>query len=272
VITIDTCGGRLGNQLFQFAFAFTLAKKLGTSYEIKCAEVRRYFKLDWYNHPLNFKLRRFYTKNILHKPEPMIKEISSSDSPEEVMKALTNDTTYKGHFQSELYFKAQAEAIRSLFQVKPRFVKAFRQKYHSLLKTPYICVHIRQADYLDCGWASPFEFYASCLNQIENLAHYKIVFVSDAPEAAKAHFGHLKNALFEENPHIIDFLLLSHADVVMISNSSFSWWAAWLNRKPDKKVFAPKYWFGFKEAIENPPEVMPPDWIQIPVSSVLEKV
>ncbi|HCD35618.1 MAG TPA: hypothetical protein DEQ23_01050 [Chlorobium sp.] len=37
--------------------------------------------------------------------------------------------------------------------------------------------------------------------------------------------------------------LMSMCDNLVIANSSFSWWAAWLNSKPYKRIIAPKQWF-----------------------------
>jgi hypothetical protein len=31
-----------------------------------------------------------------------------------------------------------------------------------------------------------------------------------------------------------------------MSNSSFSWWGSWMNKNKNKKVIAPKNWFGEK--------------------------
>lgn len=47
----------------------------------------------------------------------------------------------------------------------------------------------------------------------------------------------------------------------IIADSSFSWWAAWLNENKDKLVVAPKKWFNSKQY--NPDDVVPDNWIKI---------
>ena len=48
----------------------------------------------------------------------------------------------------------------------------------------------------------------------------------------------------------------------IIPNSTFSWWAAWLNENPNKIVIAPQPWL-FKES-----EIVPDDWIKLPAEKI----
>ena len=55
---------------------------------------------------------------------------------------------------------------------------------------------------------------------------------------------------------------MSLCDHNIIANSSFSWWGAWLNQNKDKKIIAPKLWFGSAKKVDTK-DIIPIDWIVI---------
>jgi hypothetical protein len=137
---------------------------------------------------------------------------------------------------------------------------------------------VRRGDYLNLNdwWlmnlgsdnlSLPDEYYINCLKRIPDYQGYKKIFVSDDVDYIQSAFGHLENAEFVSNSLIIDFQLLLNADILIASNSSFSWWAAYLNRKAHKQVFCPKYWLGFKVKREYPSNIIPVEWTQAEVIS-----
>ena len=70
----------------------------------------------------------------------------------------------------------------------------------------------------------------------------KIIFSDDMTWCKQAF--QLGNQRFSENERdFIDLYIMSMCGHNIICNSSFSWWGAWLNQNPDKKVIAPKQWF-----------------------------
>ena len=68
-------------------------------------------------------------------------------------------------------------------------------------------------------------------------------------------------------PLHIDFFMLTFCKHNIIANSTFSWWAAWLNQNPGKIVVRPDEWFG------GQPDIGGPDgWIKIKAKSLQEKL
>ena len=49
----------------------------------------------------------------------------------------------------------------------------------------------------------------------------------------------------------------------IIANSSFSWWGAWLNSNPDKKVYAPKRWFNTNVRNIDEKDIIPEAWVRV---------
>jgi len=63
-----------------------------------------------------------------------------------------------------------------------------------------------------------------------------------------------------DDPPWQDMWLMSLCRTNIIANSSYSWWAAWLNRHPEKRVYAPEQYLPFQSR-HKPRNVYPPDWI-----------
>jgi hypothetical protein len=95
------------------------------------------------------------------------------------------------------------------------------------------------------------------------------IICSDDIKWCKNHLSHLsKNLIFiEGNIHTHDFYLMSLCKHNIISNSTFSWWAAYLNPNPDKITVTPDHWFGmwWDHLTEN---FMVEGWISVPTDQM----
>ena len=58
-------------------------------------------------------------------------------------------------------------------------------------------------------------------------------------------------------------LLMSFCDHNIISNSTFSWWGAYLNQNKNKKIICPKKWFSYTDEYFNPKDIYCENWIKI---------
>jgi len=264
--------GRLGNQLFQYAFAYATAKRLNTKFYLdKSIEdflPEKYFNVQ--NDPLflldkwifsinGFKnIFRIHLKKAFYKilegavfGEKRIL-IDNKQSAEYGLNKVSNGYIYQGNFQSEKYFADCKEDIKSLFTVKKSYVDLFAElNKNTPLQGKKIVVHVRRGDYLDLNIAIPLAYYKNVLNMIDN-KDVSYVFISDDIKLIEKEFDHIENKYILNNSEIIDLQFLMNADVCVLSNSSFSWWGAWLNNRPDKVIYAPKYWIGFNKGQEYP--------------------
>jgi hypothetical protein len=88
------------------------------------------------------------------------------------------------------------------------------------------------------------------------------IFVSDDMNWVKENFKG-NNIFYSDNSEeILDLTLMSICDNNIIANSSFSWWGAFLNENPNKKVIAPSKWFG-PEGPSDTQDIYPTEWITI---------
>lgn len=264
MISVDA-RGRMGNQMFQLAFAHAAARRLGTTYIFGDAPLWENFDLGRWGRRRTRLLRKARFRLRYGSTGPAQVFVDVDDDPGEALAQLRDHAAYGGYFQSERYFEPYQAEVRALFAVRPEHERAFAARYGDL--ADYVCVHVRRADYLEIeGWALPASYFADALTQLDAWTGDRpILVVSDDIDAARGELGYLPGLRFEANPPMIDLLLLMHADAVVVSNSSFSWWGAWLNRRPGVRVLAPEHWVGFERAIESPRDVICAGWERVTV-------
>ena len=267
--------GRMGNQMFQYACARNLELNFGYTCSLDDMSQLYYFELGtfacWSN-ALKSKLffhlaKRLHGMSVLGLDfEDMFQDYSSW------LPSINQPTMLWGFFQSERYFKASADLIRSSFRIKPLYQIGF----HSFLQQQglelgsYHAIHLRRTDYKDFkvkglqgeDFTLPLSYYEKALEMLGQ--DKSLVVVSDDPAYCQQAYGHLPNVIVSAEDAITDFQIMSNAQKLAISNSTFAWWAAWLNTDAEK-IYSPKYFLGFKEAQEVPINIYPESWQQISV-------
>ena len=121
--------------------------------------------------------------------------------------------------------------------------------YQEILNTHSVSLHIRGGDYL----ADPirqvcnYEYYLNAIKKIKYFNSKAIFYIfSDDSNYAKNILSKLdiKYRLVDNNfNNAVNLYLMSHCKDNIIANSSFSWWAAYLNNNKNKKIISPKKWF-----------------------------
>jgi hypothetical protein len=266
-----TLKGRLGNQLFQYALAIALAKKYRTFYIIdndaKHDQVKAYFKT---NLLLNTRFTRNWYKQLIQPKFPVIHQ-TGNEQVANILPLIGNNRHYKGFFQSEQYFLNIRGEIRQVFRIKGLWQNEFERKYGGLLQERLLVIHYRLGDYLTWNPQSfgggdmslPEAYYKAALGQVKNMEDYTVVVVTDDMQNAANKLDFLPRKQIISDSEMMDFQLLMHADKLIISNSSFAWWAAYLNVK-SADVFAPAFWLGFKMGAEMPYGIMPSKFTGVP--------
>ena len=193
------------------------------------------------------KLTKNFPKNLLGvEKSPHVYMPEVLDYPDDVW--------LRGCWENEHYFSDVANIVRKEFTLKQPLGAAARQWKEKILAAKRsVSLHIRHGDFAYNPYFSrdpvfailPFEYYNDCLNTLrkQNKNKNLTLFVfSNNLEWVKGNFHFDFPTEFVEGEGLREFEelhLMSLCKHNIIANSTFSWWAAWLNSNPDKKVFAP---------------------------------
>lgn len=163
-------------------------------------------------------------------------------------------TTLLGYFQSPSYFKGVAEHLSDLM-LNATLTSAERATLDRFDDEPCITAHVRRGDYLTPaaaihhGIASADYFFRaiSLIRALRGRAETVRVF-SDSPALVKKELAELDQLDFVDDSQDLSpmatVLAMSKGSAFAMSNSSFSWWAAWLLSLRDSSapVVAPRPW------------------------------
>jgi hypothetical protein len=222
--------GRLGNQMFQYAVCRIVAEKNGYSFFIPNGKYDNendnphlWMGDDIFDLNLGIQgsYNRVYQDSQQQNFNPKIFEVPDG-------------TLLRGYFQTEKYYDEYEDKVKSWFKVKPCDESdSLIRKYED-----YCFIHFRGGDYLKISqYFLPKKYYDDAKKES---GFSKFVIVTDDPIKAKEYFP---DDIIESNSMKVDFNLLYNAKNLIISNSSFSWWAGWLNE--NNNVIAPLGWFNY---------------------------
>lgn len=278
-IVVKMTGG-IGNQLFGLAAGLNQAKRLDCRLVLDASsfggsEIRS-FELDH----LGFEVvRSMGSENKLPdkflslvKPKSLDRLTVFRESGfnyDESINLVSPGTILTGYFQSFRYFSEVSEDLLRIFE-DSILTKDFSTSSTRSLKN--ISMHIRRGDYLDektknfHGLATNNYFNRSLDLLSTSFVNGKVNIYSDSPDHIqlsdyKTPFD--LSLVDDSDLGVLETIkAMSRADAFIMSNSSFSWWGAWLMRERGGRgpVIAPRPWFASGASAHD---LLMPDWITL---------
>ncbi len=232
VITMSTLGknGRFANQVFQYAFLKTYAKK----------------------HNLEVRTPPWIGQGLFgHKDPPILRKLPLvKETTNELAEAVVPNTKetfenvdFWGYFQyNTSYYAPHKNYFRSLFRPVPEIENKMSQLMNRLRSKgkTVVGIHLRRSDYgYGHFFVAPSKWYKYWLQDLWYKLDEPVLFIaSDEPEKVLGDFAEYNpvtskdlGAELPEAPFYPDFYILSKCDIVAISNSSFSFLACMLNER-----------------------------------------
>lgn len=267
MVIIELSGG-LGNQLFQYAFGRFLAYKLNT--ELKLDLSRAKISLSPKNH-ICYRLGDFNIQENFATPEEIVhvKATGLFAPPFPKPEDFQRDIFIRGHaFHDEEAFIEIGDIIRQEFTLKnPLHTISAAWERKILVAEDSVALHIRRGDYMNVihiVGIIPLDYYKTCVAELKKLFPNITAFIfSDDINWVRENLNldvpteYVKDCESDNE----EFYLMSLCKHTVIANSTFSWWAAWLNPNPDKRVFAPLPWT--RSGLWD--NGIPASWTKIPV-------
>lgn len=259
---ITKISGGFGNQLFMYACGYAAAQRLDTglildtsfmdtdnlrSYELDKLNIKydKHFSTEWLKlYPLKVLYRKIIRGTILSH-YTMFKEKKTYHFDPEYLN-IKNNTYLYGYWQTEKYFKNCRKDLLQMFTPRYELSSGCKEYINKANCCNSVAVHVRRGDYVKIGICLDKSYYFHAFEYLEqrmkNITYF--VFSDDMEYAHKMFKNAQREIVYVQytpaNPTLDDFFIMKTCKHIIMANSSFSWWAAWLNNNPDKQVLYPK--------------------------------
>jgi hypothetical protein len=272
MIGFDSLGtmGRLGNQMFQHAALKGIARHHGYQYCIppKNPEIQ----IDNYGLLDAFEMKNVDAIKFCYNFIPAQEGHFHFD--EDFFENCSDGSNVAGFFQSEKYFKHVEQEVRQDYQFKKEWLDPCQEFMTQFQGQEVAFLHVRRGDpnltdkrgfkwaYVNCSDqhpVQPLEYYEEAIEHFPE--DMPILVFSDKIDWCKEQdFFKPDRFMFSEPEDkyddgalvpYVDLCLMSLCDHAIIANSSMSWWGAWLQKNPNKKIIAPSRWFGPAYSFHN---------------------
>ena len=295
-MSISNLKGGLGNQMFQYAIAYAMARERST--EIKLDNrmlieymndkpdgyVVREFDLDIFNYTFEIAdssdVGRFLLKSQKYKTRARITKLLSFisnkylfDNGEIVNPELsTTDLYLDGYWQTDHYFKKYESAIREMFKVRDVLDTTEYNRLLSEIKcTNSVCLNVRRGDFVGSAVHDVIgpNYYKNAIELLISSigTDFRLYVFSDDVKWCSNNLNLHHSTFFVGHEYagrkFGSYLhLMMQFKYYIIPNSTFAWWAAWLSDKAENKiVIAPNKWTNTEDFFQK--NIVPDSWITL---------
>ena len=285
MITMQLNGG-LGNQMFQYAMGRALSLRMDEPLTLDVTRVNRNMHRSYCLDNFGIEARLLTAK---WKRPPKFKSERAQAFANRLMEAIgragrTRETDFGfnpdfltvkgnvyliGYWQCEKYFIDHEATIRDELTLKTQLAAERQEVEQQIMTTNAVSLHVRRGDYVSSpsinaklGTFTP-EWFGEAMRRMTNHVETPVFYVfSDDPAWVRDNIRSDHPLVFvdpqDDGKDWEDMALMSRCRSHIIANSSFSWWGAWLNGRPDKHVIAPARWFASPE-LEGK-DIVPERW------------
>lgn len=261
-----------GNQLFQYAMGYTLAKRLNQPLQLDVSffeyakdnnfnnlRINNLDKLslinpNFYNQPRKYykyrygaKIKNRIFRKLLNFKYPVLWEDVKNcrEYQKDVIEraSIMPNVSLYGFWQHPKYFSDCIPDLKAQFVPNYSLSSKVTELKNKIQQCNSIGVHIRRGDFVKLGWAEDYEYYKRGMDEIKkkiNNPHFFIV--TDDKLWVKDTFKESDITIIDvptDTCDIDEFFLLSLCDHHIISESTFGWWAAFLNINPNRIIVIP---------------------------------
>lgn len=263
--------GRLGNQIFQYAFLKTIALNNEIIFCFNMGEMQETFDIEVKNlynisnkymclaaKKIILPFLRFFARLRLISYIEQRKNVNFRPLPKYLYKKgffYSIKLVNSDFFQAEVFFDKN---IIKKINIKKQYVDEAKF-FLSVIPDNFtkVFVHVRRGDYLnevfidEVGWDLPNKYFFKAIDIIKNnIDNPFFIFLSDDTDFVEKYFQNIDKKIISKNSMQVDLAIMTLCQAAIISNSSFSWWGAYLMNSRIITI-APKYWVGWKKKIES---------------------
>lgn len=214
----------LGNQMFMCAATYAIAKNNNAIPLIICN-----LSAEQIDNPIDRKqsIHPYATIQASNKPPFFLSTIDET----RVFSKISSSAQLTGNFESHLYFKGHEDAIKRMF--------TFPKSNHVVGD---VCIHVRLGDFVNTPYLIPVQYYYKAMKLMQSMVpNCSFFIISDDMEMAKSLFSQYDVQFVNINSAIETLSLMIQCKYFIISNSTFSWWGAYLSKSEIVIAPSPRY-------------------------------